>query len=140
MSDKDEKAQNSVRRFLKARKNKGAETKGADGKHPCDRGDGTLDFDCLLKTGKDTFALFYAEWCPFSMAFLPHFKKHAEGKGRDCVRLTLEEREGLFDKYNVEYMPTVIYFKNGKPVKRLDAAPHVGLSEKQLLDLLDKCK
>jgi thiol-disulfide isomerase/thioredoxin len=140
MSEKDEKAQNSVRRFLKARKIKRGAGKGADGKHPCDRGDGTLDFDCLLKTGNDTFALFYAEWCPFSMAFLPHFKKHAEGRGRDCVRLTLEEREALFDKYKVEYMPTVIYFKKGRPARRLDAAPHVGLTEKQLLDLLANCK
>lgn len=140
MSDKFEKAQNSVRRFLRARKNKAGPGKGEDAKHPCDRGDGTLDFDCLLKTKKDTFALFYAEWCPFSMAFLPHFRKHAEGKGRDCVRLTIEEREGLFDKYKVEYMPTVIFFKNGKPAKRLDAAPHVGLTEKQLLAMLASCK
>ena len=140
MSDKDETSQNSVRRFLKARKTKDGSRKKAEGKHPCDRGDGTLDFDCMVKSGKDTFALFYAEWCPFSMAFLPYFKKHAEGKRRDCVRLTIDERESLFDKYKVEYMPTVIYFKNGKVEKRLDAAPHVGLSEKQLLDLLKKCK
>ena len=140
MGGKDEAAENSVLRFLKARKAKDGARKGAERKHPCETADGTLDFDCLLRSGKDTFALFYAGWCPFSMAFLPHFRKHAEGKGRDCVRLTLEEREGLFDKYNVEYMPTVIYFKNGRPAKRLDAAPHVGLSEKQLLDLLAKCK
>jgi len=140
MGGKDEAAENSVRRFLKARKAKDGARKGAEGKHPCDRGDGTLDFDCMLSSGKDMFALFYADWCPFSMAFLPHFEKHAEGKHRDCVRLTIDERESLFDKYGVEYMPTVIYFKNGRPAKRLDAAPHVGLSEKQLLDLLANCK
>ncbi len=138
MPKNDDTADNSVRRFLKARKRQSAAA--ADQKHPCDRGDGTLDFDCMLESGKDMLALFYATWCPFSMAFLPHFQKHAEGKRQDCVRVTIDEREGLFDRYNVEYMPTVIFFKGGKPSKRLDAEPHVGLSEKQLLDLLDKCK
>jgi len=131
-------APNSVRRFLKGRKRGGAGASG--GKHPCETADGTLDFDCMVKSGKDMFALFYATWCPFSMSFLPHFHKHAEGAGRDCVRVTIDEREALFDEYKVEYMPTVLYFKNGKLSKRLDAAPHVGLSEKQLLDLLAKCK
>ncbi len=140
MSAKDEAAENSVRRFLKARKAGDDGRKGAMKRHPCDTGDGTLDFDCVLGSGKDMFALFYATWCPYSMAFLPHFQKHAEGKGRDCVRVTLDDRESLFDKYDVEYMPTVIYFKDGKPSKRLDAAPHVGLTEKQLIDLLDRCR
>jgi len=98
------------------------------------------DLESALKKKKKVFALFYATWCPFSQAFLPHFQKHAEGKGHDCVRVTIDDRESLFDKYHVEYMPTVIYFKNGKPAKRLDATPRVGLSEKQLLDLLASCK
>jgi thioredoxin-like negative regulator of GroEL len=99
-----------------------------------------IDLDGVLKSKKRVFALFYATWCPFSLAFLPVFEKHAEGKGHDCVRITIDDRESLFDKYKVEYMPTVIFFKNGKPQKRLDATPRVGLSEKQLLDLLEKCR
>jgi len=97
------------------------------------------DIETALKTKKNVFALFYATWCPFSQAFLPHFQKHAEGSGRDCVRITIDEKEALFDKYNVQYMPTVIYFKDGKPERRLDATPRVGLTEKQLLDLLKSC-
>jgi thiol-disulfide isomerase/thioredoxin len=102
--------------------------------------DGRFDLDGILKSKKKVFALFYATWCPFSMAFLPHFQKHAEGKGHDCVRITIDDKESLFDKYGVEYMPTIIFFKNGKPENRLDATPRVGLSEKQLLDLLAACK
>jgi thiol-disulfide isomerase/thioredoxin len=140
MGGKDEQADNSVRRFLRARKAAGAGGKGLEKRHPCDKGDGTLDFDCVLRSGKGMFALFYADWCPYSMAFLPYFKKHAEVKGRNCVRVTIDDKESLFDKYNVEYMPTVIYFKDGKVANRLDSQPHVGLTEKQLLDLLDKCR
>jgi len=140
MGGKDDTAENSVRRFLRLRKAAGAGRKAAEKRHPCETADGTLDFDCMLKSGKDMLVLFYADWCPFSMAFLPHFQKHAEGKRSDCVRVTIDDRESLFDRYNVEYMPTVIYFKNGKEANRLDAEPHVGLSEKQLLELLSECK
>jgi len=101
--------------------------------------EGRFDFEKTIKTNDRVFALFYATWCPYSMAFLPHFEKHAENGGRHCVRVTVDDKASLFDKYRVEYMPTVIFFKNGKVAKRLDAAPHVGLSEKQLLDMLDRC-
>ena len=101
---------------------------------------GRFDLDAALRSRKKVFALFYATWCPFSQQFLPVFEKHAEGKGHDCVRITIDDKESLFDKYHVEYMPTVIFFKNGKPEKRLDATPRVGLSEKQLLELLEKCR
>ncbi|MBM4248307.1 MAG: thioredoxin family protein [Euryarchaeota archaeon] len=140
MTRKDVTAKNSVLRFVRKRRAARGKGKGAAERNPCESGDGTLDFDCMVRSGHEMLALFYAEWCPFSMAFLPHFHRHAETKGRDCVRLTLDEKESLFDRYNVEYMPTVIYFKDGKVARRLDSAPHVGLSEKQLLGLLSKCK
>jgi thioredoxin 1 len=101
---------------------------------------GGFDLDTALKSKKKVFALFYATWCPFSQQFLPYFQKHAEGKGHDCVKITIDDKQSLFDKYHVEYMPTVIYFKDGKPARRLDATPRVGLSEKQLLELLEKCR
>lgn len=102
--------------------------------------DGRFDLDTVLKSKDKVFVLFYATWCPFSLQFLPIFEKHAERKGRNCVRVTIDDKASLFDKYKVEYMPTVIFFEKGKPSKRLDATPHVGLSERQLLDLLNSCK
>lgn len=101
---------------------------------------GRSELEKALRSRESVFVLFYADWCPFSMAFLPYFRRHAEGAGRNCVRITIDRDEDLFDKYGVEYMPTVIHFKNGKVARRLDSAPHVGLSERQLLDLLNKCK
>jgi thioredoxin 1 len=101
---------------------------------------GRFDFDRIIGTKERVFALFYATWCPFSLKFLPLFEKHAEAKGRACVRLTIDDKASLFDRYNVEVMPTVIFFKNGKVAKRLDSPPGVGLNEKQLIDLLKSCK
>ena len=102
--------------------------------------EGGFDLDKILGKEKRVFALFYATWCPYSTGFLPYFQKHAEANGHDCVRITIDDKAGLFKKYGVEYMPTVIFFKDGKVAERIDAAPHIGLTEKQLLDLLDKCR
>jgi thioredoxin-like negative regulator of GroEL len=140
MSGTSKLLSNSVRQLASASNGKYAGSFDAVNKHSRAITDGRFDLDAALKSKKEVFALFYAIWCPFSQQFLPHFEKHAEGKGHDCVRITIDDKESLFDKYNVEYMPTVIYFKNGKPKKRLDATPRVGLSEKQLLDLLASCK
>jgi thioredoxin-like negative regulator of GroEL len=108
-------------------------------KHSCAIESGKFDLDRILGCNDNVFALFYATWCPYSMAFLPHFQKHAEARGHKCVRITIDDKASLFDRYKVEYMPTIIYFKNGRPEKRLDSAPHVGLSEKQLLELIASC-
>jgi thiol-disulfide isomerase/thioredoxin len=131
---------NSVRQLASASRGERASYLDAVNKHSCAVADGRFDMDKILTCNEKVFALFYATWCPFSMAFLPYFQKHAEGKGHNCVRITIDDKASLFEKYKVEYMPTIIYFKNGKVAKRLDAAPHVGLNEQQLLDLLDKCK
>jgi len=35
--------------------------------------------------GDGVFVLFYASWCPFSLAFLPVYEKHAQGRDREFV-------------------------------------------------------
>jgi len=91
--------------------------------------------------GKDrVFVLFYATWCGYSQRFLPIFEQVAERKGHQCIRVTMDEKESLFEKYSVDVMPSVLVFKNGKLSKRLDGTPHVGLSEEQLQELIESCK
>lgn len=131
---------NSVRRLASASNVRSASHSDAVNKHSRAVTDGGFDLDAILKKKKNgCFVLFYATWCPFSQMFLPIFEKNAEKKGLDCARVTIDDKASLFEKFGVEYMPTVIYFKNGKVSKRLDAAPHVGLSEKQLQDLVKSC-
>jgi thiol-disulfide isomerase/thioredoxin len=40
----------------------------------------------IAKSGDGVFALFYASWCPFSLAFLPVYEKHANGREKEFVR------------------------------------------------------
>jgi thioredoxin-like negative regulator of GroEL len=93
----------------------------------------------MLGSHEGVFVLFYAGWCPFSLAFLPVYEKHAAADDGTFVRMMPEGNEELFDEYGVEVYPTVIYFKAGKAHKRLDGKHLVGLKEDQLAALIAAC-
>jgi thioredoxin 1 len=97
------------------------------------------DLADLMKSSDGVFVLFYASWCPFSLGFLPVYEKHAAGRERDFVRMTLDGNEDLFDEHGIQVYPTVIFFKGGKIHKRLDGKHLAGLKEKQLTELIDSC-
>jgi thiol-disulfide isomerase/thioredoxin len=94
------------------------------------------DFEETLKTKERFFALFYASWCPFSRKFLPIYQKCTLNSPIPCVRVMVDDREDLCDKYDINYYPTVLLFENGSVSKRLDGVPGEGLSEKQLKNML----
>ena len=94
------------------------------------------DFEEILKTKAKFLALFYASWCPFSRKFLPIYQKCTSNSSVPCLRVMVDDREDLCEKYEINFYPTVLLFENGEIVKRLDGAPGEGLSEKQLKNLL----
>jgi len=94
------------------------------------------ELDEIIKEGKGAIVLFYASWCPFSQEFLPIFEKYA--KGNSCRVLT-DEIETCEDKYSIDVVPTVLFFKNGKVVKRLDGEHGRGLNEEQLVEMINSC-
>jgi thiol-disulfide isomerase/thioredoxin len=85
------------------------------------------------------FALFYASWCPFSLAFLPVYEKRAAAGDAAFVRVLLDGNETLFDEHGVSVYPTVLFFKKGAVERRLDGTHLVGLQEKQLAELISSC-
>ncbi len=93
------------------------------------------DVEESFTSKEKAFVLFYASWCPFSQRFLPVFKEYAKNHPNDCVSVMIDFKPDLCDKYEIEYYPTVLLFKNGKVEKRLDATPGEGLSKKQLAEL-----
>jgi thioredoxin-like negative regulator of GroEL len=93
----------------------------------------------VLGSADGVFVLFYAGWCPFSLAFLPIYEKHAAGGDRPFVRMLLEGNEDLFEEFGIDVYPTVIFFKAGKAHKRLDGKHLAGLKEDQLVALVASC-
>jgi thioredoxin 1 len=94
------------------------------------------DLEDILKTKNKVFVLFYASWCPFSQRFLPIFEKYTQDNPTGCLRVKIDDKAKLCEKYSVDVVPTVLLFENGQVTKRLDGAPGAGLNEKQLKNLL----
>ena len=86
--------------------------------------------------------LFYASWCPHCTRFVPIFKKKiVELTFVNVVYVLLDDLDNpLWDNYDIEAVPTIIFFEKGKISKRLDSRFGVGLSDKQLKDWLEKIK
>jgi len=97
------------------------------------------DLNKILKNKDKVIALVYASWCPFCRNFLPIFEKYVLDEEFDFVRVQ-DDQEIIGDKYFVDIFPTVLYFEQGKIIKRLDGESGVGLSEKQLADFVASCR
>ena len=87
-----------------------------------------------LKKKEKVLALFYASWCPYCRSFVPVFqKKTVSFDSGEIIHVVVDDYDSeLWDIYDVEAVPTVIFFENGKVSKRLDGRFGVGLTEKQL--------
>ncbi len=86
----------------------------------------------ILCSKEKTYVLFYASWCPFSQMFLPIFKAYEKENPTECLSIMIDDKPELCDKYDINYYPTVLLFKEGTVQKRLDATPGAGLTKKQL--------
>jgi CDGSH-type Zn-finger protein len=98
------------------------------------------DMEDVLKTRKRSFVLFYASWCPFCRDFLPIYDKYSEKQPETFLRVMIDDKEELMDRYSVEIVPTVIFFDNGIIKRRCDGEAGIGLSEKHLIDIINLCK
>ncbi|HEX7482909.1 MAG TPA: thioredoxin domain-containing protein [Candidatus Bathyarchaeia archaeon] len=96
------------------------------------------EIENVLKSKEKAFVLFYASWCPFSQRFLPVFEDYAKSNPQECMSVVIDDMPDLCEKYEIDYYPTVLLFKNGSVEKRLDATPGLGLTKKQLNDLTSK--
>lgn len=98
------------------------------------------DLNEQLKKNERILALFYASWCPYCKAFIPVFNKKISGfKAAVVVHVLLDDFDNpLWDDYDIDAVPTVIYFEKGKVSRRLDGVFGVGLKEKQFTAWLEE--
>ena len=92
------------------------------------------ELDDQLKSNEKVLALFYASWCPFCIRFLPFFdKKVVNFSVGTVIHVLLDDYNNpLWDEYDIEAVPTLIFFERGKVSRRLDGESGLGLNEKQL--------
>jgi thioredoxin 1 len=83
--------------------------------------------------------LFYSGWCPFCTSFLPEFEKCAAMTPGSLARVSTDKLPELEDKFSIEVVPTVLYFRDGKLVKRLDGLLGRGLNGENLRAFIKEC-
>lgn len=74
----------------------------------------------ILQSDTPVLLDFFAVWCtPCRMlsAVLEQISEDYEGMIRVC-RVNVDNETELADKYNISEIPTVIFFKNGRPADR----------------------
>jgi len=91
------------------------------------------EFDSkVLKSDKKTVVLFYATWCPYCANFKPTFETAKIVNANKLGSIIDEDENPLWDRFNIQAVPTMIIFQNGKIVSRKDAKKHIGLTKSDM--------
>lgn len=83
----------------------------------------------VLNNNQKTLVLFYASWCPYCANFKPIFEAADLNNSKKIATLIDEDENPLWDRFNIQAVPTMIAFENGKTVTRRDVKKHVGLTK-----------
>lgn len=91
--------------------------------------------DDVVKNEKLVLVDFYADWCGPCQLLGPILENIAKKDDRfDIVKINVDENEKISYEYKIMYIPTMLIFKNGEVVDRLDGLK----DENEILDLLNK--
>ena len=94
-------------------------------------GPGAFQGDRLARPG--TWAVgFFAQWCGFCQAFAPSFAGLDGGATHLAVGDLTDLHNPLWERFDIEIVPTVIVFRDGKAVLRVDGRPMEGLGSEDL--------
>ncbi|HUK84864.1 MAG TPA: thioredoxin family protein [Candidatus Acidoferrum sp.] len=96
----------------------------------------------VLEKTEKVLVLFYASWCPYCTRFVPVFdKKIGKLQVESVIHVLIDDYDNpLWDTYDIEAVPTIIFFEKGKISKRLNGRFGVGLNERQFIGWLEELK
>jgi len=95
------------------------------------------EFDSkVLSSEKKTLVLFYADWCPYCANFKPTFEEMDSNNLQKKAVLVNEDENSLWDRFNIQAIPTMIAFQNGKILTRRDAKKGIGLTRADMESII----
>jgi len=97
-----------------------------------------IDFKSVIGNNSNVLLDFYADWCGPCQTLLPTIHKLADEFKGDVVikKVNVDENQELAAKLHIRNIPTLVFFKNGKP-----ADSHTGLiSESNLRAKINRLK
>ena len=89
----------------------------------------------VLKSKEVILVDFFATWCPPCQMLAPVLEKISESRaGYNIAKINIDNNQELAIKYEVEAVPTMIIFKEGKVVDKI-----VGyIEEDKIIDEMSK--
>lgn len=89
----------------------------------------------ILKNNKITLIDFFATWCEPCRMLAPILEEVSNIKKEvEFCKINVEKNVNLATKYNVEFVPTMIIFKNGKEIGRINGM----LDKTELTEQIEK--
>lgn len=82
------------------------------------------NFNQIIVEEKRTAVIdFWAPWCTYCRRIAPAYDKIAEQYGDDLLvgKINIDDAEEIAQQYQVEVIPTLIFFKDGNPEGRVVA-------------------
>lgn len=76
------------------------------------------ELEAKLNNGEDITVYFYSPICPHCKETTPILMPLMDELGVDLVQYNLLEFEQGWNKYNIEYTPTIVHYENGQEVAR----------------------
>lgn len=76
--------------------------------------------DQKINNKEDFFLYYFASTCPHCKVTTPILVPMAKELNIDIKQFNLEEFQDGWQRYNIQYTPTLIYYKEGKEVERLE--------------------
>ncbi|MEO6233479.1 MAG: thioredoxin [Ferruginibacter sp.] len=95
-----------------------------------------MTFNEMIQSGKPVLVDFFAEWCGPCKTMAPILKdvKHELGDTATILKVDVDKNPQAAQAYQVQGVPTLILFKNGKPLWRQSGV----VQKSGLLDIIKK--
>ena len=81
-------------------------------------------FQSILNSDKAVLVDFFAEWCGPCKMMAPELKKFAQSHLDEVrvLKIDIDKNRNVATQYNIQGVPTLILFKNGKIIWRQSGA------------------